>query len=895
MMNRIKNFFHNPNMELRERIFRLILWIGITVIAIALVEGLFLKSAQAMMIALFVLLIVLGVSLFLTVRLKKLDAAIFIVGVAMICVVFPIEFLVSGAIEGGASVWFVLGFFYIFMMYSGRKMVAFTVTATAIDVFVYLVAYFKPEVVNPIGTQREIFLDSLFAVLVVGIAVGILLKYEIHQNNMERELAKRQAEELAVLGKSRSQFFASMSHEIRTPINTIIGLNEVILREDLPEDIVESAVNIQNAGKMLLALVNDILDLSQMENQKMEIVPAAYSTKALFGELVDMIRVRIKEKELDFVVNIDGSIPSRLCGDEKRIKQVILNLLANAVKYTEKGAITLTVHGDVTDDEQLRLTILVGDTGCGIRGEDLEQLFESFRRVDERVNNKIEGSGLGLSISKQLVDLMGGQITVDSIYTKGSNFTVILNQKIVDATPIGEVNYFVSNHESYRQHYKQSFEAPEARVLIVDDNEMNLMVAKKLLAPTKLQIDTASSGEECLACTRKKRYQVILMDHVMSGMDGVETLNAVRKQENGLCRKTPVIVLTANAMVGSEEIYRRYGFDSYLEKPIQGDKLEQEVLRYIPEELLEYQISRPTVYGKTGATDRYGNRMEGARRKKVCITADCVCDISNKLAADCGIRIMNLYITTAFGRFQDTKEINSNNLQQYVMRAKSQVFADSATVEEFEEFFAQMLLEAEDIIHISMAAKTGKTYDIARQAARGFGHVHVIDSGQISGGEALYALYASKLVEAGKGADEICAALEAFGSRVSTTFVLPSAHIFYTRGYINHVTTRIFERFNLHPVLHLSHSELKIFSFLTGNLERAWKLYIHLFFLNRRSRIDPRVVYVTHVGLSVRQLQMIEEEISKYVKFDHVIIEKACVSNACNSGIGTLGISCLRR
>lgn len=894
MINQLIHYFRDTKLEMRERIFRLILLIGTAVVLVALAESFFLNTGGLSLFMLVLLLATLLLSTFLAVRLHRTEAAIFLVGFVMICFAFPLVFLSCGGISGGASVWFVLGIFYIFVMYSGIRMVVFAVAAVLVDTAVYGAAYFKPELVQPIEEIGGVFLDSFFAVAMVGIAVGILLKYQIRQFDKERELALRQKEELAVLSQSRNQFFANMSHEIRTPINTIVGLNEVILREDLPEDVLENVVNIQNASRMLLSLVNDVLDLSQLENSKMEIVPVTYSTRELFGDLVDMIRVRAREKELDFAVNIDGNMPQLLFGDEKRIKQVILNLLTNAVKYTKEGSVSLSANGEQTGPETMRLTIVVRDTGIGIRRDDLEYLFESFRRVDKKKNRRIEGSGLGLSITKQLVDLMDGQITVDSIYTKGSNFTVILDQKIVDASPVGEVNYFARNRGGYRSHYKQSFEAPEARILVVDDNEMNRVVVQKLLAPTKLQIDTAENGADCLKLTLKKRYQVILMDHMMPVMDGVETLKEIRRQENGLCRETPVIAMTANVMAGSAEQYRKYGFNSYLEKPVQAERLEEEVLSYLPAELLEYQIFQPEAPGFMGPGDASGGSYGTAKRKKVCITADCVCDISPKVAEEFGVKIMYLYIGTEHGRFRDTKEITSNNLQQYLNRSNSQVYADSATIEEFEEFFAGVLTGAEEIIHISMAAKTGRTYNVAKQAAIGFDHVHIIDSGQISGGEALQVLFAAQLAIDGKNVAEICEELTHFCSRVRTTFVLPGAKTFYERGYTSRLIMQVSERFNLHPVLHMDQSSLKIFGLLAGDMDRAWRFYIRMIFLGW-GRINPQVIYITHVGLPVRQLQMIEKEIQKYMKFENVIIESSSVSNACNCGIGTIGISVLRR
>ena len=895
MIRKIRRYFQDSKLDLREKIFRLVIVAGTFLLVCAIIESIFMEMEMSNLIAQGLLLLVMLVSNYLTFGLKKGEIAIFLVGFSMVVFTFPAIFFSCGGVNSGASVWFVLGLFYIFVMYSGKKMIAFTVFAVIWDSATYIMAYLHPQRILEIEDRKDIYFDSLFAVLAVGLSVGALLKYTVFQHGKEREIAEKQAQELEVLGKSRSQFFASMSHEIRTPINSIMGLNELILREEkLPEEVVENAVNIQNASKILLSLVNDILDVSQLENQKMELVLTEYPLKTMLGDLVDMIRVRMSEKNLNYVMNVDRTLPSVLYGDEKRVKQILINLLTNAVKYTKEGSISFTVQGELIDEERIRLTFIVSDTGIGIRKEDMEHLFESYHRGDERANSKIEGSGLGLFICRQLADLMGGQITVDSIYTKGSDFTLILEQKIVDRTPIGAVNYYLSNHEGERGHYKQSFEAALGKVLIVDDNEMNRMVVQKLLKPTKLQIDMAGSGKECLSLTREKEYQVILLDHMMPQMDGVDTLQEIRRQENGRCKDTPVIAMTANAVAGSEEIYRKYGFDGYLEKPIRGNRLEEAILPFIPEELLDYQAVRPAVHNLSGTTEQGGDHQGIPIRKKLCITTDCVCDMSQELADTNNVKMIYLYIKTEHGRFQDTKEITSGNLQQYVSGNRSRAFADSATMEEFEEFFAQRLTEAEEVIHVSMAAKAGKTYDIAKQAARGFGHVHIIDSGQISCGQALVVLYAAQLAKDGKNAVEICDALMRMKEKVRTSFVMPTSQIFYERGYTGRFVNEMCERFCLHPVLHMDQSELCVCGCLNGNLERARKRYIHILFWNKK-RVNTTIVYITHVGLSVRQLQMIRSEICKYVKFEKLIIEDASVSNGCNCGIGTFGISFLRK
>ncbi|MCD7708811.1 MAG: DegV family EDD domain-containing protein, partial [Clostridiales bacterium] len=493
------------------------------------------------------------------------------------------------------------------------------------------------------------------------------------------------------------------------------------------------------------------------------------------------------------------------------------------------------------------------------------------------------------------VELMGGQITVDSIYTKGSDFTVVLEQQIIDSTPIGPVNFFVASRDSYRRHYRQSFEAPEARVLIVDDNDMNRLVADKLLRPTKVMIDTAASGEECLEFTAQKHYQVILMDQLMSVMDGIETLNAVRRQDNGLCRDTPIVLMTANSMPGMGDVYEKYGFQGYLEKPVDSERLEEEVLRFIPEDMLEYKLTAPVVNNFTGevsGASESGTVMQ--KKRGVRITTDCVSDMSPELLAHLEVEAMYLYITTDTGRFCDMKEVTSDNLTEHLSHSRSAVTADSATVEEFEEFYAKVLSEAEEVVHISMASRAGRTFNIATQAARSFGRVHVIDSGQISGGEALVVMYAAKLAREGMEAGEICSAVEQFSRRAHSMFILPSLAIFYQHGYVNRTLQKLSSQFGLHPTIRMNQSALRVTRFCGGTMEHAWKVGIRRFFVGK-GRLDTSIVYVTHVGLTVRQQRLIEEEIKKYVRFDEIIFESASVSNACNSGFGSLGISCIHK
>ncbi len=388
---------------------------------------------------------------------------------------------------------------------------------------------------------------------------------------------------------SKEKFLANMSHEIRTPINTVIGMNEMILRENQDEEIQEYARNIQRASKMLLSLVNDILDFSKIEAGKLEIVENSYQLSSLLNDEIHVLEAKAERRNLEVRLNIDKDLPSVLKGDEIRIKQILTNLLTNAVKYTKKGQITFSVQGEWSDSGDFALRMSVADTGEGIKEEDLGKLFDSFTRLEEKKNRAIEGTGLGLNITKHLVEGMGGEIQVQSVYGKGSLFTVRIPQEVLSFQTVGDLQEAYEKEIREGIIYRESFHAKEASVLAVDDNEMNLAVLKGLLKETEIRLDTAQGGEECLALCRKKKYDLILMDHMMPEPDGIETLHLLREDEKGLNMETKVIALTANALAGVKEEYVKEGFADYLSKPVEAGKLEQMLKKHLPQELVTYE------------------------------------------------------------------------------------------------------------------------------------------------------------------------------------------------------------------------------------------------------------------------------------------------------------------
>lgn len=417
---------------------------------------------------------------------------------------------------------------------------------------------------------------------------------ETKQQNKQLALAKQEADaakhEALAANEAKGKFLAQMSHEIRTPINVVLGMDEMILRESTEPNVREYAMDIHTAGQSLLSLINDILDFSKIDSGKVEIVPAVYETCSMFHDLVNMTLQRAKDKELQLVVEIDHEIPTCLYGDDVRIRQVLINILTNAVKYTEKGTVWLRIKSRVAGENAV-LYFEVEDTGIGIREADLPKLTVEFERIEEDRNRHIEGTGLGMSITVQLLKLMNSQLHVESEYGKGSKFYFELEQKMIDGTPIGDFDARVRQMtENFS--YESSFLAPDAKLLVVDDNAVNRKVLRNLLKETKIQVSEASGGAECLRLVQENHYDLIFLDHMMPEMDGVETLHRMKAMSEFPCRDTPVVVLTANAVSGAKEAYLEEGFDNFLSKPIVPEKLESMIRKMLPEELL--QKAEPT-------------------------------------------------------------------------------------------------------------------------------------------------------------------------------------------------------------------------------------------------------------------------------------------------------------
>ncbi|SFB01087.1 ATP-binding protein [Selenomonas ruminantium] len=443
-------------------------------------------------------------------------------------------------------------------------------------------------------TNIHLIVLWVFGLLVVLFCVFILYAFT-NQVAAEESTALREARDEALrANQAKSDFLANMSHEIRTPLNAILGMNEMIMRE-ASGNLKKYAFNIKSAGETLLSIINDILDFSKIESGKMEIVPVSYSLSSVLNDVYNMVSYKAGQKGLEFTMQVDPDIPDALIGDEVRLRQVVVNILNNAVKYTPKGSVTFTVKAKgEAEEDNLQLEFITQDTGIGIREEDKEKLFSKFQRLDLKKNRNIEGTGLGLAITVRLTEMMQGTITVDSIYGEGSTFTIHIPQQVEKYDPIGDFNARIEAALKEEENYQESFTAPQANILVVDDNDMNLTVVESLLEKTRIHIHTANCGKDCLQMIEDNHYDIVFLDHMMPEMDGIETLQRAKDLINSKCKDTPFIALTANAVAGVREMFLAKGFNDYLAKPVDGKTLEHMVQKYLPPEKIEAAGENPS-------------------------------------------------------------------------------------------------------------------------------------------------------------------------------------------------------------------------------------------------------------------------------------------------------------
>ncbi|MBR4759670.1 MAG: DegV family EDD domain-containing protein [Lachnospiraceae bacterium] len=862
--------------------------IGVIALVLVTIGNVMIREHWIEIVVLILTEVSAPVVMLISLRKGKIQTGGLVIALFMIFLILPVAFFFGGGLTGCVVSWYVFSYLFIGLILDNKPRTFMLILLTISVVVSYVLAYFWPNLVYE-HDRFTWYMDSLLSVLVVSYTVYLMIVFQNRLFIRENKRAQQQALEIEALNRSQNRFFSSMSHEIRTPINTIIGLNEMILREDVSDEVAEDARNIQSASRMLLSLINDILDMSKMESGKMDIVRVSYDTGKMLSELVNMIWGRANEKGLKFAIDVDPYLPAQLFSDEVRIKQILINLLNNAVKYTEKGEVSLSIHCSRTTKGKVMVVYQVEDTGMGIRSESIPYLFDAFKRVDEEKNRYIEGTGLGLSIVKQLVELLGGEISVSSVYTKGSTFTVSIEQETVDEAVIGQFTPEKYHGHREKNSYHSAFEAPEAKVLIVDDNKANLLVASKLLRDTKVQIDTAESGEQCLKLTGQNHYDAIFMDHMMPQMDGVECFRRIREQTGGMCCSTPVVVLTANADSENRALYKKEGFDAYLLKPVEGAALEETLRSLLPGELMTVNESADTAYGSDAVVRQI------RRKASIMITTDSVSDLPEDVIRSMNVRVLPYRVVTADGIFADGTEAKGDAILRYLADGKAAAKSESPERSDYEAFFAKELSDAQYILHIAMAKKASKGFANASEAALSFYNVRVVDSGHLSSGMGLMVMEAAREAEnSSLDIKELGRSLSDMKDLIRTSFVVDDTEYLSRSGRLPGWLHKVCSALMIHPVIEMKDSAMTVGGIILGDREKARKKYIRRV-LRGVSGIDTDTLFITYAGIPSEQLEEIQREAQSIVEFEHVYLQPASPAISINCGPGSFGLIYKRR
>lgn len=502
-----------------------------------------------------------------------------------------------------------------------------------------------------------------------GIPTNVLLMEEdIDKEKKAREELLNMSERAIAASEAKSSFLSIMSHDIRTPISVVLGMNEMILRECVDQNVIGYSKNIKTAGDMLLGLINNILDFSKIEAGKLELIYVEYDLSVMLNDLVNMAQTQADNKGLALSLDFDKDTPKCLFGDELRIKQVITNILTNAVKYTMDGSITFTIGFEAvnSDPNSVMLYVAVKDTGIGIKPEDMDKLFKEFVRIDEKRIRRVEGTGLGMTITQSLLGMMGSTLHVDSGYGLGSKFYFHLKQKVIKWEPLGDYEASYNTGQRIRHSYHEKFTAPNAQILVVDDNPMNLMVFRSLLKSNLMRIDTANNAEDGLKLTAQKKYDILFLDHMMPNKDGIEMLHELRQQPEGLNLETPAICITANAISGARTEYISAGFDDYITKPIDSDKLEDMLITYLPRERLEAPITEDTETKTADEVTAIPSILAPLEEEP---WIDLALGLKNSGSADAFISLLRVFYESLDEKIDEIENhYRSDNIRDYIIR-----------------------------------------------------------------------------------------------------------------------------------------------------------------------------------------------------------------------------------
>ena len=880
---RFNSYLFDSSIYIKDRTFVLFTSLELMALLLNAVAAVILGDPLTSALASLMGVAVGAVILIILVRMDKIKVAKIAIALVLVLILRPAAFFAKGGVDNGTMVMMLLGSYYLIMILDGVFRIVICLIDTSLLVTCGVIAYHHPEYLT--AYYRKSNYTNSFVQYILGLVVlTILITFWTRILQKETRLAEEKTKELEELNRSQNRFFSSMSHEIRTPINTVLGLNEIILRqEDASEEIKKDARNIQGAGRLLLALINDILDVSKIEAGKMDIVPVDYNVSSLLSEIVNMIWLKAEEKGLKFEVDIDPGVPEVLFGDEVRIKQILINLLNNAVKYTKEGSVSLHMECETGDGRDALLKINVSDTGMGIKPDALPHLFDTFQRVDEEKNRYIEGTGLGLSIVKQLVELMEGEITVNSVYGQGSNFSVTLKQGISSDNRIGDISISGVGSMAGQEKFQHSFHAPDARILIVDDNEMNLQVEEKLLDGTEMVVDLAMSGAEALKKTLQFRYDVIFMDHLMPEMDGIDCFEHIRSQKGGLNQNTPVVVLTANAGGENIELYNNTGFDGYLVKPVSGRQLEDMLMRHLPAEKVI------NIAGSEMTGSRLNTASGYTKKKPVIIATSTMSDLPQNIVKELQISIIPYTVITNEGVFYDNIDIDSEELVRYMADKTKMVDSEPPTEEALTAFFAGELMKAHHLIYITLTTGSSREYGRAVRVAETFENVTIVNSEMLSSATGILVMIAARLAQQGLPVEKIVSELEEAKQYIRCSFVIKSTDIMARRDRISPMMNSLLNALWLRPFLRMNKDKLGVGGLLFGSDRNCYGKYMdHA--LPATVSPDTSFIFITYAGMSEEELMWVEKKVRERVDFDNIIFQKASAGISSNCGEGTFGL-----
>lgn len=882
VFKRIRDIQENSEYTVTERSFVRI-GLGGAIMSYALSLYYLISGGERIYNGLLILASAVALSIFYAIGIKtlKLKLAAIISSIWVTFILFPGTFFLGGGFDSGAATWFLMGFAYVTLVLTGKLRGIFFIIQVAIFSLCFGISHLYPD----FGIKLNSFqmaIDSIIAVVMVGSGVTLMFFFREHIMISEQEIVQDQKKEIERLTKSQQGFFTRMSRKIRTPIGGITGLNEMVLRsENITEEISENTKNIVSASDMLLTIIEDIMDMNKMQIGDISIENSEYDAAVLFREIKNMLTPKAAGKGLELTFDIDPDFPVNLFSDRIRLKQIFVNIVNNAVKYTREGSVKFSARAENVGGSLIKTIYTVEDTGIGIKEENIGSLFSSFSRIDMAVNRSIEGTGLGLSIVKGLLDAMGGQVDVKSTYGKGSTFTITIPQNRIGEEKIGDLD---SYKEKTSVKEKAGFTLKGGKILIVDDDRMSREVVKKLLLNTGADIDLCDSGRKALSMADKTKYHIILMDHVMPEMDGVEAFHRIRTGQNSKNRMTPIVALTANAGENLKDVYQNIGFAGYLSKPVNVSLLEEFVLKSMPEEIIEFESD--------AAHDKAVSNEELKKKFPVLITTDSMCGALPEDLDRLGVAVLPYCIAMPDGSaFVEGDEIDVDSLR--AIQLGQGIAAEVVNTDLAEEFFRTQLEKAENILHLCIfVSDVSNNYDRLCRVADKVGHVTVFESGTASVGAGIMTVYAAKLASEGHQMLYIIDALIELKKRIEFRTRIGEVGLLVAQGRFPKGMGRILQGLRLNPLIKTQDSDLKLYGFISE--KASMEKYLERV-LNERFEYEDEI-YIAHpdVRNSMEELTKLKVLAEKHGIKNVVIVQSSPIMVA-NSGYNSLAVGMVRK